>query len=83
MLRHDQFASNFSPLNQINEETVKRLGIARGQQLSLAETANGIELSLFDPEFAEQMRVAEKIMDEYRETLRDVFEQAKQKSRTH
>ena len=51
---------------------VEKLGIARGQQLSLSETANGIELSVYDPEFAEQMRIAEEIMDRYQNTLREL-----------
>jgi putative addiction module antidote len=54
------------------KEVVERLGITRGQQLSLSETANGIELSPFDPEFEEQMRMAEDIMDRYRDTLREL-----------
>jgi putative addiction module antidote len=54
------------------KEVVERLGIARGQMLSLSETANGIELSPFDPEFDEQMRIAEEIMDRYRDTLREL-----------
>jgi putative addiction module antidote len=54
------------------KEVVERLGIARGQMLSLSETTNGIELSAFDPEFEEQMRLAEEIMDRYRDTLREL-----------
>ena len=54
------------------KEVVERLGITRGQQLSLSETATGIELSPFDPEFEEQMRMAEDIMDRYRDTLREL-----------
>ena len=54
------------------KEVVDRLGIARGQMLSLSETTNGLELSAFDPEFEEQMRVAEEIMDRYRDTLREL-----------
>ena len=54
------------------KEVVERLGITRGQHLSLSETANGIELSPFDPEFEEQMRMAEDIMDRYRDTLREL-----------
>jgi putative addiction module antidote len=54
------------------KEIVDRLGIIRGQQLSLSETANGIELSPFDPAFEEQMRLAEDIMDRYRDTLREL-----------
>jgi putative addiction module antidote len=54
------------------KEIVERLGITRGQRLSLSETANGIELSLFDPEFERQVRIAEEIMDRYRDTLREL-----------
>ena len=54
------------------KEVVERLGIARGQMLSLSETTNGLELSAFDPEFEEQMRMAEDIMDRYRDTLREL-----------
>ena len=54
------------------KEVIERLGIARGQMLSLSETTNGLELSAFDPEFEEQMRTAEEIMDRYRDTLREL-----------
>ena len=54
------------------KEVVDQLGIARGQMLSLSETTNGIELSAFDPEFEDQMRMAEEIMDRYRDTLREL-----------
>jgi len=54
------------------KEIVERLGIARGQHLSVSETANGIELSPYDREFEEQMRLAEEIMDRYRDTLREL-----------
>jgi putative addiction module antidote len=54
------------------KDVVERLGIVRGQQLSLSETDHGLELSPFDPEFEEQMRMAEEIMDQYRDTLREL-----------
>lgn len=54
------------------KDVVEKLGIARGQQLSLSETVNGIELSVYDPEFAKQMRIAEDIMDRYQNTLREL-----------
>ena len=54
------------------KDIVERLGISRGQQLSVSETANGIELSPYDSEFEEQMRLAEEIMDQYRDTLREL-----------
>ena len=54
------------------KEIAERLGITRGQRISLSETANGIELSPFDPEFERQVRIAEEIMDRYRDTLREL-----------
>lgn len=54
------------------KEIVERLGIARGQQLTVSQTADGIELSPYDPEFEKQMRLAEEIMDQYRDTLREL-----------
>lgn len=54
------------------KELVERLGITRGQHLSVTETANGIELSPFDAKFEAQMRIAEEIMDKYRDTLREL-----------
>ena len=54
------------------KEVAQRLGIARGQRLSLSETPNGIELSPYDPSFEEQMRLAEEIMDRYKNTLREL-----------
>lgn len=53
-------------------EIVERLGIARGQHLTVTETTNGIELSAFDPKFEEHLRIAEEIMDRYRDTLREL-----------
>ena len=54
------------------KEIVERLGITRGQRLSLSQTVNGIELSPFDPEFERQMLIAEELMDRYRDTLREL-----------
>ena len=54
------------------KDIVERLGISRGQQLSVSETANGIELSPYDSEFEKQMQLAEEIMDQYRDTLREL-----------
>jgi putative addiction module antidote len=54
------------------KELVEKLGITKGQKLSVSETTGGITLSLHDPEFEEQMRIAEDIMDRYRDTLREL-----------
>ncbi len=51
-------------------EILGRLRVERGDVLSVLETPNGIELTPYDPEFAVQMAVAERVMREDRDVLR-------------
>ena len=51
-------------------EILERLRVERGDTLSVVETPDGIELTPYDPEFARQMEVAEKVMREDRDVLR-------------
>lgn len=51
-------------------ELLEKLRVQRGDELTVLETPDGIKLTAYDPEFAEQMEVAEKIMREDRELLR-------------
>ena len=46
--------------------------IEKGDELSLTETARGIELTPSDREFEEQMAVARKVMKKYRAALREL-----------
>lgn len=51
-------------------EILEKLRVERGDELMVLETPDGITLTPFDPEFARQMEVAEKIMREDRDLLR-------------
>ncbi len=51
-------------------ELLERLRVQRGDTLYAIETPNGVELTPYDPEFAAQMEVAERVMREDRDALR-------------
>lgn len=55
-------------------EILERLRVQRGDELLVLETPDGITLTPYDPEFARQMEVAEKVMREDRELLRKLAE---------
>ncbi len=52
------------------KDVLERLRVGRGDELMVRETPDGIVLSPYDAELANQMEVAEKIMREDREILR-------------
>ena len=54
----------------ILKEVLLRLRVSQGDQLYLVETERGIELTPYDPDFAAQMDVAERVMREDRDVLR-------------
>ena len=56
------------------KELLERLRVSKGDSLFVTETPNGVELSPYNPEFAEQMAVAEKVMREDRDVLRRLAE---------
>jgi len=51
------------------KELLARLRLEKGDELFALETPDGIKLTVFDPELAAQMEVAEKIMRERRALL--------------
>lgn len=55
-------------------EILEKLRVERGDELMVLETPDGITLTPFDPEFARQMEVAEKIMRERRNLLKKLAE---------
>lgn len=55
-------------------ELLEKLRVERGDELTVLEMPDGIKLTAYDPEFAEQMEVAERIMREDRELLRKLAE---------
>jgi putative addiction module antidote len=56
------------------KELLERLRVAKGDVLYVVETPNGIELSPYDPEFAEQIAVAEQVMRADRNVLKKLAE---------
>ncbi|MFT4179265.1 MAG: AbrB/MazE/SpoVT family DNA-binding domain-containing protein [Thermomonas sp.] len=52
------------------KELLARLRLDKGDELYALETPDGIRLTTYDPEFAAQMEVAERIMRDHRELLR-------------
>jgi putative addiction module antidote len=55
-------------------DILERLRVEAGDTLCAVETPSGVELSAYDPEFAEQMAVAERVMRENRDVLRRLAE---------
>jgi putative addiction module antidote len=51
-------------------ELMQRLDLKRGQQLHVIELAGGgFQVLPYDPEFEQTMKIADDVMDEYRDTL--------------
>ncbi|WP_395625138.1 AbrB/MazE/SpoVT family DNA-binding domain-containing protein [Thermomonas sp.] len=51
-------------------ELMARLRVEKGDELYAIETPDGVRLTTYDPVFAAQMEVAERIMHEHRDLLR-------------
>ena len=56
------------------KELLERLRISKGDMLHVAETPNGVELTPYNEEFAQQMEVAERVMRKRRDVLRKLAE---------
>ena len=56
------------------KELLEKLRVGKGDTLFVTETANGVELSPYDKEFAHQMEVVESIMREDRDVLKKLAE---------
>lgn len=52
------------------KELMARLRVKKGDVLYATETPDGVQLRVFDPDFAKQMEVAERVMHENRDLLR-------------
>lgn len=52
------------------KEALAKLRVQKGDTLYMTETPNGIQLSAYDPDFAEKLEVAERVMRKYRNALR-------------
>ncbi len=56
------------------KEILEKLRVKKGDSIFAIETSNGIELTPYNPELAEQMAIAEQIMREDRDALRKLAE---------
>lgn len=56
------------------KELLERLRVKKGDVLHVVETPGGIELTPYDPEFAEQIAVAEEVMRSDRNVLKKLAE---------
>jgi len=56
------------------KEILQRLRVDRGDTLYVVETPTGIELTPYNPDFAAQLDVAERVMREDRDVLRKLAE---------
>ncbi|MFI5310861.1 MAG: AbrB/MazE/SpoVT family DNA-binding domain-containing protein [Gemmatimonadales bacterium] len=56
----------------IPKEMLERLALDRGDRVSLQETAEGILVTPFDPDFVEVMAIARGVGKRYRNALREL-----------
>lgn len=56
------------------KELLEKLRISKGDNLTVTETSRGLELSAYDPEFTEGMKIAEEVMREDRDVLKKLAE---------
>lgn len=56
------------------KEILAKLRVGKGDTLYAIETPNGIELQPYDPDFAEQLELAKRVMREDRDALRMLAE---------
>jgi putative addiction module antidote len=54
------------------KEVTDRLKIKNGDTIYLTESPDGYRLTAYDPEFAQQMEVAESMMRRYKDALRQL-----------
>jgi putative addiction module antidote len=56
------------------KEVLQHLRVDKGDTLYVLETHNGIELTAYNPDFAAQMELAERVMREDRDVLKKLAE---------
>ena len=56
------------------KELLEKLRVQRGDELTVLETPDGITLTPYDPAFAAQMAVAERVMRRRRNLLKKLAE---------
>ena len=58
----------------LSKEILDKLRVQKGDSVFAIETSKGIELTPYNPELAEQMKIAEQVMREDRDALRKLAE---------
>lgn len=56
------------------KEILERLQVGKEDSLCVIETKNGIQLTAYDPVFAQQVEAAERVIDEDRDALKKLAE---------
>jgi putative addiction module antidote len=56
------------------KELLTKLNVEKGDTLYVSETPDGIQLTPYDQEFADQMKAARQVMKENRDVLRRLAE---------
>ena len=54
----------------LTKDILTRLKVQKGDTLYISDTRDGIELTPYDPEFAEEMEAGRKVMRKHRDVLR-------------
>lgn len=54
------------------KEIIERLRLEKGESVSVVETALGIEITPFDPDFDKKLKAARKVSKRYRNALREL-----------
>lgn len=58
----------------LSKDVLARLNVQKGNILFISETPNGVELTPYDREFAEQMEAGRAVMRKHRDVLRRLAE---------
>jgi putative addiction module antidote len=58
----------------LSKEILAHLKVQKGDSLYISETPDGIKLTPYDPEFAEEMEAGRKVMRKHRDVLRKLAE---------
>ncbi len=58
----------------LSKEILEKLRVQKGDSIFAIETSKGIELTAYNPELAEQMKIAEQVMREDRDALQKLAE---------
>ena len=58
----------------LSKEILAKLNVEKGDMLYVSETAEGIQLTPYDQDFAAEMRAARRVMKDNRDVLRRLAE---------